>query len=110
VFHRFMQVGYVFAAVTGLLLGWVVTVVNDEAGMAPARSLIVLRDAQPGAQLDRIHSSVAASYGIVPAAAAGAALVAGGIVALCRRRRLPQVRSGGRSSVRLAGPRRRDAW
>ena len=59
-FNRFMQIGYVLAILTGLLLGWLVTVVNDEASIAPARSLIVLRDAQPDAELDRIHDTVAA--------------------------------------------------
>lgn len=54
---RVLRGSYVLAVITGLLFGWVVTTIYDESGITVAGSYVVVRDAEPGADLSAIRHS-----------------------------------------------------
>lgn len=56
---RVLRGSYVLAVITGLLFGWVVTTIYDESGITVAGSYVVVRDAEPGADLSAIPGLVA---------------------------------------------------
>lgn len=56
---RVLRGSYVLAVITGLLFGWAATTIYDESGITVAGSYVVVRDAEPDADLPAISGLIA---------------------------------------------------